>query len=48
LLNLQLSTEKSEVSEMDYGFLTESLRNPYARRFQCYPLEYSVKTHLSS
>lgn len=27
LLNLQLSTEKTAVSEEDYGFLTESLRN---------------------
>ena len=37
LLNLQLSTEKAEVSEEDYGFLTENLGNPYARRFQRYP-----------
>ena len=28
LLNLQLSTEKTTISEEDYGFLTESLRNP--------------------
>ncbi len=28
LLDLQLSTEKIAISEEDYGFLTESLRNP--------------------